>query len=104
MQSRRRLELDRDLIVSLKKKRDDLAVLIEWAEAGEPVDAEFSQALEAFEQQVQAVLGVAPATAAEIVQAFDEVVASGESVEEEGPRPRQAQPDDLYGARDDNSR
>jgi peptide chain release factor 2 len=54
MQSRRRLELDRNLIVSLKKKRDDLAVLIEWAEAGEPVDAEFSQALEAFEQQVQA--------------------------------------------------
>jgi peptide chain release factor 2 len=54
MQSRRRLELDRDLIVSLKKKRDDLAVLIEWAEAGEPVDAEFSQSLEAFEQEVQA--------------------------------------------------
>ncbi len=46
MQRRRRLEQDRDLIASLKKKSDDLAVLIEWAEAGEAVDAEFSQALE----------------------------------------------------------
>ena len=54
LQRRRRLEQDRDLIVSLKKKSDDLAVLVEWAEAGEPVDAEFSQALEAFEQEVQA--------------------------------------------------
>ena len=29
-------------------------MLIEWAEAGEPVDAEFSQALDAFDQEVQA--------------------------------------------------
>src|SRR2546425_9250959 len=53
-QRRRRLEQDRDLILSLKKKSDDLAVLIEWADAGEPVDAEFAQALEAFDQEVQA--------------------------------------------------
>jgi len=53
-QRRRRLEQDRDLILSLKKKNDDLAVLIEWAEAGEPVDAEFAAALDAFDQEVQA--------------------------------------------------
>jgi peptide chain release factor 2 len=40
--------------MSLKKKSDDLAVLIEWADAGEPVDAEFSQALETLDQEVQA--------------------------------------------------
>jgi peptide chain release factor 2 len=54
LQRRRRLEQDRDLVESLKKKRDDLAVLVEWAEAGEPVDAEFGQALEALDQAVQA--------------------------------------------------
>src|SRR5712692_9199327 len=54
MQRRRRLEQDRGLIASLKKKGDDLAVLIEWAEAGEPVDAEFAQALETLDREVQA--------------------------------------------------
>ena len=54
MQRRRRLEQDRDLIVSLKKKNDDLAVLVEWAEAGESVDAEFAQGLDALDQEVQA--------------------------------------------------
>ena len=54
LQRRRRLEQDRDLIESLQKKSDDLAVLIEWSEAGEPVDAEFSQALERLDQEVQA--------------------------------------------------
>ncbi len=53
-QRRRRLELDRDLMVSLRKKSDDLAVLFEWAEAGEPVDREFSQAIEALDEEVQA--------------------------------------------------
>ena len=53
LQRRRRLEQDRDLMVSLKKRSDDLAVLIEWAEAGEPVDAEFAQALETLDQEVQ---------------------------------------------------
>ncbi len=41
-------------MASLKKKSDDLAVLVEWAEAGEMVDAEFGQALDALEQEVQA--------------------------------------------------
>ena len=54
MQRRRRLEQDRDLMVSLKKKSDDLAVLVEWAEAEEPVDAEFNQGLDALDQEVQA--------------------------------------------------
>ena len=53
-QRRRRLEQDRDLILSLKKKNDDLAVLIEWAEAGESVDSEFNVAIEALDQEVQA--------------------------------------------------
>ena len=54
-QRRRRLEQDRDLIVSLRKKTDDLAVLVEWAEAGEPVHAEFAAGVEALDQEVQAV-------------------------------------------------
>ena len=54
MQRRRRLEQDRDLVISLQKQSDDLAVLLEWADAGEAVDAEFAQGLEAFDQAVQA--------------------------------------------------
>ncbi len=54
MQRRRRLEQDRDLIASLRKKSDDLAVLVEWSEAGEPVDAEFTHGLEALDSEVQA--------------------------------------------------
>ena len=54
MQRRRRLEQDRELLVSLRKQTDDLKVLVEWAEAGEAVDAEFAQALDALDQDVQA--------------------------------------------------
>jgi peptide chain release factor 2 len=54
MQRRRRLEQDRELMLSLKKRSDDLTVLVEWAEAGESVDAEFAQGLEALDQEVQA--------------------------------------------------
>jgi len=54
LQRRRRLELDRDLMLSLRKKSDDLAVLVEWAEAGEAVDADFAQALDSLDQEVQA--------------------------------------------------
>ena len=53
-QRRRRLEQDRDLILSLKKKTDDLAVLAEWAEAGETVDVEFVAGIEALDVEVQA--------------------------------------------------
>ena len=41
-------------MLSLRKRSDDLAVLVEWAEAGESVDAEFAQALDGLEQEVQA--------------------------------------------------
>src|SRR5262245_56448836 len=41
-------------MVSLKKRSDDLAVLVEWSQAGESVDAEFSQALDTLDQEVQA--------------------------------------------------
>jgi len=41
-------------MLSLKKRSDDLTVLVEWAEAGESVDTEFAQGLEALDQQVQA--------------------------------------------------
>ncbi len=41
-------------MVSLRKKSDDLAVLVEWAKAGEAVDAEFNLAIEALDQEVQA--------------------------------------------------
>ncbi len=48
------MEQDRDLIVSLKKKSDDLIVLLEWADAGESVDAEFVQGLDALAEEIQA--------------------------------------------------
>jgi peptide chain release factor 2 len=54
MQRRRRLEQDRDLLHSLKKRSDDLAVLVEWAAAGEAVDDEFSSALAALDLEVEA--------------------------------------------------
>jgi peptide chain release factor 2 len=41
-------------MLSLKRKSEDLAVLAEWAEAGESVDQDFGQALEALDQEVQA--------------------------------------------------
>ncbi|HMF97220.1 MAG TPA: peptide chain release factor 2 [Vicinamibacterales bacterium] len=53
LQRRKGLEQDRDLMVSLRKRADDLAVLVEWAEAGEPVDVEFAQGLDALDQEVQ---------------------------------------------------
>jgi peptide chain release factor 2 len=41
-------------MVSLRRKSDDLAVLVEWADAGEAVDSEFGTALDALDQEVQA--------------------------------------------------
>jgi peptide chain release factor 2 len=54
LQRRRRLEQDRDMIRSLTTKTGDLAVLLEWADAGESVDGEFAQGLDALDQEVQA--------------------------------------------------
>ena len=42
------------MVASLKRRSDDLAVLVEWVQAGEPVDAELGQALDGLEQEVQA--------------------------------------------------
>jgi peptide chain release factor 2 len=53
-QRRRRLEQECDLIASIRKQSDDLAVLVEWADAGESVDREFALALDALDQDVQA--------------------------------------------------
>ncbi len=54
LQRRRRLEEDRDLSFSLKKRGDDLGVLVEWATQGEEVGAELTDSLQAFEREVEA--------------------------------------------------
>ncbi len=54
LQRRRRLEDDRTLSDSLKRKVDDLAVLVEWAEAGEPVGEDLGRALDDLGAQVDA--------------------------------------------------
>jgi peptide chain release factor 2 len=54
LQRRRRLEEDRDLSLSLKRRADDLAVLIEWAEQGETVAEELAKGLETFQGEVEA--------------------------------------------------
>jgi peptide chain release factor 2 len=41
-------------MASLKRRGDDLAVLLEWAEAGEHVDGELATGLDSLEQEVQA--------------------------------------------------
>jgi peptide chain release factor 2 len=50
----RRLQQDHALVDSLRKRTDDLAVLIEWADAGEAVDRELAQSLDALDREVQA--------------------------------------------------
>lgn len=54
LQRRKGIEQDRDLIQSLRKQDDDLAVLAEWVAAGEPVEDDFARGLDAFDQDVQA--------------------------------------------------
>jgi peptide chain release factor 2 len=54
LQRRRRLEEDRDLSDSLKRRIDDLNVLVEWAEAGEPVADDLGRALDELSSQVEA--------------------------------------------------
>jgi peptide chain release factor 2 len=54
LQRRRRLEEDRDLSQSLRSRTEDLAVLAEWAEAGEPVLEDFGRALDDLAIQVDA--------------------------------------------------
>src|SRR3954471_17048634 len=54
MQRRRRLEEDHALRDSLKRRADDLGVLIEFAEAGEDVAADLERDLSAYEGEVEA--------------------------------------------------
>jgi peptide chain release factor 2 len=54
MQRRRRLEEDRTLLESLRRRTDDLNVMVEWAAAGEDVAADFTRALDELQQEVEA--------------------------------------------------
>ena len=53
MQRRRRLEEDRTLLASLKRRADDISVLIEWAGAGEDVTGDLARALEELQHEVE---------------------------------------------------
>jgi peptide chain release factor 2 len=54
MQRRRRLEEDRDLSDALRRRLEDLAVLVEWSEAGEPVLDDLARGLDELATQVDA--------------------------------------------------
>ena len=54
MQRRRRLEDDITLRDSLKRRVDDLAVLVEWAESGEDVMADLGKGLDELSTEVEA--------------------------------------------------
>ena len=54
MQRRRRLEDDQSLRESLKRRGDDLGVLIEFAEAGEDVASDLERDLAAYEGEIEA--------------------------------------------------
>ena len=53
MQRRRRLDEDRTLLQSLKRRADDISVLIEWAGAGEDVTGDLARALDELQQEVE---------------------------------------------------
>ena len=54
MQRRRRLEEDQALRQSLRRRADDLGVLIEWANAGEDVSSDLVRGLDELQQEVDA--------------------------------------------------
>jgi peptide chain release factor 2 len=54
LQKRRRLEEDKQLAESLRRHADDLAVLVDWAQQGEDVRADFDAGLKRFAQDVEA--------------------------------------------------
>jgi peptide chain release factor 2 len=54
LQRRRRLEEEVGLSASLKRRSDDLGVLLEWAQAGEEVSADFAKGLDDLEHEVEA--------------------------------------------------
>jgi peptide chain release factor 2 len=53
LQRRRRLEEEVSLAASLKRRSDDLGVLLEWAQAGEDVSADFAKGLEDLAREVE---------------------------------------------------
>ncbi len=54
LRRRRRLQDDRDLAESLRRKAEDLNVLVEWIRQGEPVQDDLAAALDALEAEVEA--------------------------------------------------
>jgi peptide chain release factor 2 len=54
MQQRRRLEEDQALRTSLQRRSDDLGVLVEWAGAGEDVEADLVRGLNELQGEVEA--------------------------------------------------
>ena len=54
MQRRRRIEEDRALLQSLKRRTDDLGVLFEWAKGGEEVTADLERGLDELEGEIDA--------------------------------------------------
>src|SRR5262245_38056079 len=54
MQRRRRVEDDLALRGSLQRRADDISVLVEWANGGEDVGAEFARGLDELQQEVEA--------------------------------------------------
>jgi peptide chain release factor 2 len=54
MQRRRRVEDDIALLASLKRRADDLAVLMEWSAAGEDVGADLARGLDECQREVEA--------------------------------------------------
>ena len=54
MQRRRRLEEDQALRQSLKRRADDIGVLLEWAEGGEDVSGDLSRSLDDLQREVEA--------------------------------------------------
>jgi peptide chain release factor 2 len=53
MQRRRRLEDDVALLHSLRRRQDDLGVLVEWATAGEAVDADLERGIDELQRDVE---------------------------------------------------
>jgi peptide chain release factor 2 len=54
LQRQRRLKDDRVLVDSLRQRSEDLSVLVDWAEQGEPVDDDLNRALDELNAEVEA--------------------------------------------------
>jgi peptide chain release factor 2 len=54
LQRRRRLEQEVQIVDALKTREDDLSVLVEWGQAGETVEKDLAEGLDALERDVEA--------------------------------------------------